>query len=183
MKWTNSFIPTMREDPAGADAVSHKLLIRAGFIRQLTAGIYSLLPLAQRVRLKIIGIIREEMTRIGAQEFVLPALHPAELWKESGRWHSLDEILFRFKDRKNGELVLGMTHEEVFTSIARNTISSYRQLPQIWYQIQTKFRDELRPKSGLLRVREFIMKDSYSFDIAPEGLDVSYRNHHDASLK
>jgi prolyl-tRNA synthetase len=180
MKWTNSFIPTMREDPAGADAVSHKLLIRAGFIRQLTAGIYSLLPLAQRVRLKIIGIIREEMTRIGAQEFVLPALHPAELWKESGRWHSLDEILFRFKDRKNGELVLGMTHEEVFTSIARNTISSYRQLPQIWYQIQTKFRDELRPKSGLLRVREFTMKDSYSFDVSEAGLDRAFAAHHDA---
>jgi prolyl-tRNA synthetase len=180
MKWTNSFIPTMREDPAAADAVSHKLLIRAGFIRQLTAGVYSLLPLAQRVRLKIIGIIREEMTRIGAQEFVLPALHPAELWKESGRWQSLDEILFRFKDRKGGELVLGMTHEEVFTTIARNTINSYRQLPQIWYQIQTKFRDELRPKSGLLRVREFTMKDSYSFDVNEAGLDLAFTAHHDA---
>jgi prolyl-tRNA synthetase len=180
MKWTNMFIPTMREDSAAADAVSHKLLIRAGFIRQLTAGVYSLLPLAQRVRLKIIGIIREEMTRIGGQEFVLPALHPAELWKESGRWQSLDEILFRFKDRKGGELVLGMTHEEVFTTIARNTINSYRQLPQIWYQIQTKFRDELRPKSGLLRVREFTMKDSYSFDVNEAGLDLAFAAHHDA---
>jgi prolyl-tRNA synthetase len=180
MKWTNSFIPTMREDPAAADAISHKLLIRAGFIRQLTAGVYSLLPLAQRVRLKIIGIIREEMARIGGQEFLLPALHPAELWKESGRWQSLDEILFRFKDRKSGELVLGMTHEEVFTSIARNTINSYRQLPQIWYQIQTKFRDELRPKSGLLRVREFTMKDAYSFDVDDAGLDRAFAAHHEA---
>ncbi len=180
MKWSNCFMPTMREDPAAADAVSHKLLVRAGYIRQLTAGVYSLLPLAQRVRLKIIGIIREEMNRIGGQEFVLPALHPAEIWKESGRYQSIDEIMFRFKDRKAGELVLGLTHEEVFTSIARNSISSYRQLPQIWYQIQTKFRDELRPKSGLLRVREFTMKDAYSFDVDSAGLDRAFEAHHDA---
>ena len=123
------------------------------------------------------------MSRIGGEEFVLPALHPAELWRESGRWQSLDETLFRFKDRKSAELVLGMTHEEVFTSIARNALTSYRQLPQIWYQIQTKFRDEKRPKSGLLRVREFTMKDSYSFDVDEAGLDRSFKAHHDAYVR
>ncbi len=177
MRWSQLFIPTLKEDPAAAETASHKLLMRAGYIRPLGSGIYSLLPLAQRVRLKVINIIREEMNAIGGQEFVLPALHPTELWEESGRLGTMGDIMFRLKDRKGAELVLGVTHEEIFTSIARNALSSYRQVPQIWYQFQTKFRDELRPKSGLLRVREFTMKDSYSFDVDAAGLDQSFDLH------
>jgi prolyl-tRNA synthetase len=180
MRWSSLFIPTLRDDPAEAEVASHRLLVRAGYIRQLTAGVYSLLPLAQRARLKVINIIREEMDRIGGQEFLLPAIHPAEVWKESGRWEVMGDNMFRLRDRKGVEMGLGMTHEEVFTSIARHTISSYRQLPQVWYQIQTKFRDEARPKSGLLRVREFTMKDAYSFDVDREGLDKSFQDHYDA---
>ncbi len=176
-------MPTLREDPADAEVTSHRLLVRAGYIRQLTAGVYSLLPLAQRVRLKIMQIIREEMNRIGGQEFLLPALNPAEVWKESGRWEVMGDNMFRLRDRKNTEMCLGMTHEEVFTSIARNSINSYRQLPQMWYQIQTKFRDEARPKSGLLRVREFTMKDAYSFDVDLEGLDKSFQDEYEAYCK
>lgn len=177
------FIPTLRDDPADAEVKSHRLLVRAGYIRQLTAGVYSLLPLAERVRLKVIEIIREEMNRIGGQEFLLPALSPAELWRESGRWDVMGDNMFRLHDRKNTEMGLAMTHEEVFTSIARNAINSYRQLPQVWYQIQTKFRDEARPKSGLLRVREFTMKDAYSFDVDREGLDKSFQAQHGAYHK
>jgi prolyl-tRNA synthetase len=180
MRWSNAFIPTLREDPADAEVASHRLLVRAGYIRQLTAGVYSLLPLAQRVRLKIIQIIREEMNRIGGQEFLLPAIHPAEVWKESGRWEVMGDNMFRLRDRKGADMALGMTHEEIFTTIARNSINSYRQLPQVWYQIQTKFRDEARPKSGLLRVREFTMKDAYSFDVDYEGLDKSFQDQYDA---
>jgi prolyl-tRNA synthetase len=180
MRWSNLFIPTLREDPADAEVASHKLLVRAGYIRQLTAGVYSLLPLAQRVRLKVMQIIREEMNRIGGQEFLLPAIHPAEVWKESGRWEVMGDNMFRLRDRKGADMALGMTHEEVFTTIARNSINSYRQLPQVWYQIQTKFRDEARPKSGLLRVREFTMKDAYSFDIDFAGLDKSFQDQYDA---
>jgi prolyl-tRNA synthetase len=180
MRWSSLFIPTLREFPADAEVVSHKLLVRAGYVRQLTAGVYSLLPLAQRVRLKVVNIIREEMNRIGGQEFLLPALHPAEIWKESGRWDIMGDNQFRLKDRKGAEMALGMTHEEVFTSIARNSITSYRQLPQVWYQIQTKFRDEARPKSGLLRVREFTMKDAYSFDLDRAGLDKAFQDQYDA---
>ena len=154
------FIPTLREDPAEADTRSHKLLLRGGYIRQLAAGIYSLLPLGQRSLLKIIAIVREEMNAIGGQEFLLPALHPADLWRETGRFDDMGEILFRLKDRSQRDLVLGPTHEEVFTAIARDELRSYKQLPQIWYQIQNKFRDEARAKSGLLRVRQFTMKDS-----------------------
>ena len=183
MKWSNLFIPTLREFPADAEVISHRLLVRAGYIRQLTAGVYSLLPLAQRVRLKVINIIREEMDRIGAQEFLLPALHPAEIWKESGRWDIMGDNQFRLRDRKGADMALGMTHEEVFTSIARNAINSYRQLPKVWYQIQTKFRDEARPKSGLLRVREFTMKDAYSFDVDTDGLDKAFQDQHDAYVK
>jgi prolyl-tRNA synthetase len=175
MRWSYAFIPTLREDPADAEVASHRLLVRAGYIRQLTAGVYSLLPLAQRVRLKVIQIIREEMNRIGGQEFLLPAIHPAEVWKESGRWEVMGDNMFRLRDRKGADMALGMTHEEIFTTIARNSISSYRQLPQVWYQIQTKFRDEARPKSGLLRVREFTMKDAYSFDVDYAGLDKSFQ--------
>lgn len=179
MRWSQMFIPTLREAPADAEVPSHILLLRGGYIRQLAAGIYSYLPLGQRVMNKITQIVREELDRIGAQEFHLPALHPAELWQESGRWEAMGQNMFRFKDRASRDLCLGMTHEEVFTAIARNEIRSYRDLPQIWYQIQTKFRDEPRPKSGLLRVRQFTMKDSYSFDIDWAGLDVSYQKHYD----
>lgn len=182
MRWSQAFIPTLREDPAGAESASHRLLLRAGYIRQLGAGLYSLLPLAVRVRLKIVKIIREEMSKIGAQEFVLPAMHPAELWEESGRLAAMGEIMFKLRDRKGCDMVLGTTHEEVFASIARTSLQSYRQLPQIWYQFQTKFRDELRPKSGLLRVREFTMKDSYSFDADAGALDKSF-DLHDAAYR
>ncbi len=179
MRWSQSFIPTLREAPAEAEVPSHILLLRGGYVRQLASGIYSFLPLAQRVMLKITRIIRDELDRMGAQEFALPALHPAEIWQESGRWEGMGPNMFRLKDRSDRDLCLGMTHEEVFASIARNELRSYRQLPQIWYQIQTKFRDEPRPKSGLLRVRQFTMKDSYSFDVDREGLDRSYRKHYD----
>jgi prolyl-tRNA synthetase len=180
MRWSQYFIPTLREDPADAEVLSHKLLLRAGLIRQLGAGIYSYLPLAQRVALNIMAILREEMNRIGGQEFYLPALHPAEIWKESGRWDAIGDDMFRLKDRKGGELCLGMTHEEVFTTIARNELRSYKQLPQVWYQIQVKFRDEPRPKSGLMRLRTFIMKDAYSFDVDKAGLDKSFNDQREA---
>lgn len=177
MRWSRAFIPTLREDPADAEVISHRLLLRAGMVRQLGAGIYSYLPLAQRVIGRITNIIREEMNRIGGQEFYLPALAPREIWEESGRWSLMGDTMFRLRDRKGADLCLCMTHEEIFTSIARNELRSYKQLPQIWYQIQTKFRDEPRPKSGLLRVRQFTMKDSYSFDVDQNGLDVAFENH------
>ena len=180
MRWSRYFIPTLREDPADAEVVSHKLLLRAGIIRQLAAGIYSYLPLGQRVALRIMQILREEMNSIGGQEFYLPALHPAEVWKESGRWDAIGDDMFRLKDRKGANMCLGMTHEEVFTTLARNQIRSYKQLPQIWYQIQIKFRDEQRPKSGLMRLRTFIMKDAYSFDIDEAGLDRSFEAQQEA---
>ena len=180
MRWSQNFIPTLREDPADAEVVSHKLLLRAGLIRQLGAGIYSYLPLAQRVALKVMQILREEMNRIGGQEFFLPALHPAEIWKESGRWDAIGDDMFRLKDRKDADMCLGMTHEEVFTTIARNEIRSYKQLPQVWYQIQVKFRDEPRPKSGLMRLRTFIMKDAYSFDVDRAGLDRAFELQREA---
>jgi prolyl-tRNA synthetase len=178
-RWSQLFIPTLREAPADAEVASHKFLVRAGYIRQLAAGIYSYLFLGNRSFNKIIGIVREEMDKIG-QEFYLPALHPRELWEASGRWSVMGDNLFRLKDRKGADLCLGMTEEEVMTEIARKELRSYKQLPQIWYQIQSKFRDEPRPRSGLLRVRQFIMKDSYSFDIDAAGLSVSYQKHHDA---
>jgi prolyl-tRNA synthetase len=183
MRWSNYFIPTLREDPADAEVISHKLLLRAGAIRQLSAGIYSLLPLGQRIALKVMQILREEMNAIGGQEFYLPALHPAEIWQESGRWDEIGDEMFRLKDRKHTDMCLGMTHEEVFTSIARNEIRSYKQLPQVWYQIQIKFRDEARPKSGLIRVRTFIMKDAYSFDLDRAGLDKSFADQREAYKK
>lgn len=180
MRWSQCFIPTLREDPTDAEVVSHKLLLRAGLVRQLAAGLYSLLPLGQRVILKIIDVLREEMNGIGAQEFYLPALNPREIWDESGRWDVMGDNMFRLKDRKGADLCLGMTHEEVFTSIARNDLNSYKQLPQVWYQIQVKFRDEARPKSGVLRVRQFIMKDAYSFDLDQSGLDKSFNDQREA---
>jgi prolyl-tRNA synthetase len=175
-RWSKLFIPTLREAPADAEVASHKFLVRAGYIRQLGAGIYNYLFLGQRSLNKVIGIVREEMDRIG-QEFYLPAIHPREVWEKSGRWTVMGDNMFRLKDRKGADLCLGMTHEEIMTTIASSELRSYKQLPQIWYQIQTKFRDEARPKSGLLRVRQFTMKDSYSFDIDQASLDKSYDLH------
>lgn len=180
MRWSQYFIPTLREDPADAEVISHKLLLRAGLIRQLSAGIYSYLPLGQRIALKVMQILREEMNAIGGQEFYLPALHPAEVWQESGRWQAIGDDMFRLKDRKGADMCLGMTHEEVFTTLARHELRSYKQLPQVWYQIQIKFRDEARPKSGLMRLRTFIMKDAYSFDIDRDGLDKSFADQREA---
>jgi prolyl-tRNA synthetase len=175
-RWSKLFIPTLREAPADAEVASHRFLVRAGYIRQLGAGIYNYLFLGQRSLNKIIGIVREEMDEI-AQEFYLPAIHPREVWEQSGRWTGMGDNMFRLKDRKGADLCLGMTHEEIMTSIARSELRSYKQLPQIWYQIQTKFRDEPRPKAGLMRVRQFTMKDSYSFDIDKAGLDKSFDLH------
>jgi prolyl-tRNA synthetase len=175
-RWSKLFIPTLREAPADAEVASHKFLLRSGYIRQLGAGLYNYLFLGQRSLNKIIAIVREEMDKIG-QEFYLPGILPKEPWIESGRWSGMGDNMFRLKDRKGADLCLGMTHEEIMTSIARGELRSYKQLPQIWYQIQTKFRDEPRPKSGLLRVRQFTMKDSYSFDLDEAGLDKSYDLH------
>ena len=179
MRWSTMHIPTLREDPAEAGAPSHRLLLRAGYIRQLMAGHYSLLPLAVRVRLKVIDIIRDEMNRIGAQEILMPVMHPAEIWMRSGRWELMGEAMFRLKDRKGADLALGMTHEEIVATLATE-LSSYRELPQMWYQFQTKLRDEARPKAGLMRTREFTMKDSYSFDLDAAGLDKSFDLHRKA---
>ena len=177
-RWSKLFVPTLREAPTDAEVASHKFLLRAGYIRQLGAGIYNYLFLGQRSLNKVIGIVREEMDKIG-QEFFLPALHPREIWEASGRWALMGENLFRLKDRKGADMALGMTEEEVMTDIARKELRSYKQLPQIWYQIALKFRDEPRPRSGLLRVRQFMMKDAYSFDIDAAGLDVSYKKHYE----
>ena len=179
MRWSTLFIPTLRDAPADAEALSHRLLVRGGFIRQLQSGHYSMLPLGWRVHRKVAEVIRQEMDAIGAQELLLPAMHPASVWQQSGRWESMGDEMFRLVDRKGADLVLGMTHEEVIALIGLE-LSSYRDLPQMWYQIQTKFRDEPRPKSGLLRVREFAMKDSYSIDIDDAGLDRSFDLHHHA---
>jgi prolyl-tRNA synthetase len=175
-RWSKLFIPTLREAPADAEVASHRFLVRSGYIRQLGAGIYNYLFLGQRSLNKIIGIVREEMDQIG-QEFFLPAILPREPWEQSGRWAGMGDNMFRLKDRKGADLCLGMTHEEIMTTIARSELRSYKQLPQIWYQIQTKFRDEPRPKAGLMRVRQFTMKDSYSFDIDKDGLDKSFDLH------
>ena len=179
MRWSQLHVPTLREDPADAESASHRLLLRAGYIRQLMAGHYCLLPLAVRVRARIIDIIREEMNRIGAQEFLLPVMHPAQIWEKTGRLETMGEEMFRLRDRKGAPMVLGMTHEEIMTTLALE-LASYRELPQRWYQFQVKFRDEPRPKGGLMRVREFTMKDSYSFDLDQAGLDASFEAHRGA---
>ncbi len=176
MRWSKLFIPTLRDAPADAEAASHALLVQGGFIRQLHAGHYSLLPLGWRVHNKVANIVRQEMDAIGAQEFLLPTMHPADIWKQSGRWDTMGEIMFRLTDRRHNDMALGITHEEIFASVATE-LTSYKELPQLWYQIQLKFRDEARPKSGLLRVREFAMKDSYSFDTTWEGLDEQFEAH------
>ena len=183
MKWSETYIPTLRDDPAEAEIVSHKLLVRAGYIRKLVAGVYNYLPLMQRVLLKVIDIVRQEMNATGAQEILMPVLHPAELWQQSGRWHTLGKELMRAKDRHDRDLVLGGTHEEVVTSLIKGEVKSYRQLPLNLYQIQNKFRDEIRPRFGLMRGREFIMKDAYSFDKDEEGFKVAYQKMLDAYFK
>jgi len=173
MRASRLFLPTLKEAPADTVAASHQLLVRAGFIRQLGAGLYSLLPLGRQSLGKLERILRDEMERVGAQEFLLPSLHPSELWRASGRWDTIDETMFRLRDRRGGDYCLAMTHEEAITALA-GELQSYRQLPQIWYQIGQKFRDELRPRAGLMRVREFQMKDAYSFDLDIAGLDASF---------
>jgi prolyl-tRNA synthetase len=180
VRFTRSLVPTLREVPADTEAISHRLMLRAGLVRQLGAGIYVYLPLGQRVLDKINGILREEMNAIGGQEITMPVLHPAELWRESGRWDAVGEEMFRLKDRHGRDLCLGMTHEEVVAWLAAREIRSYRDLPQIWYQIQTKERDEARPRSGVLRTREFLMKDSYTLDPDAASLERSYAAHEHA---
>jgi prolyl-tRNA synthetase len=177
MRASALFMPTIKEDPADAEAASHKLMVRGGFVRQFASGIYIMLPLGWRVMQRICRIIREEMDAIGAVELSMPTMHPADLWQASGRYDAIGSEMFRFQDRGGRDMVLAMTHEEVFTWLASREVRSYRDLPQIWYQLQLKFRDEPRPKGGVLRVREFLMKDSYSFDIDEAGLDESYAKH------
>src|SRR5450756_2502954 len=177
MRVSQLLLPTVKEDPAGAEAISHKLMVRAGLVRQLAAGIYVYLPAGWRVMQKIAAIIRSEMDGIGCQEMLMPVINPAEIWQQSGRWDVIGGELFRFKDRKGADMALAMTHEEVITWLAAREVHSYKQLPQLWYHIQTKERDEARPKSGVLRAREFIMKDSYSLDVSYEALQESYAKH------
>jgi prolyl-tRNA synthetase len=176
MRFTKSLLPTLREDPADAEAVSHRLMLRAGLVRQLAAGVFVWLPFGQRVLDKVNAIIREEMNAIGGQEITMPVVQPAEIWQKSGRWDGIPEM-FKLKDRHGRDLCLGMTHEEVIAWLAAREIRSYRDLPQIWYQIQTKERDEARPRSGVLRTREFLMKDSYTLDPDEAALDRSYAAH------
>jgi len=183
MRWRQIFLPTLREDPADAEAVSHKLMVRAGLTRQLAAGIYVYLPFGQRALDKVTAIIREEMRAIGGQEIAMPVLHPAELWQQSGRWDAIGEEMFRLKDRNQRDLCLGMTHEEVVAWLASKEIRSYRDLPQIWFQVQTKERDEARPRSGVLRTREFLMKDSYTLDLDEAGLAKAYDLHKEAYIR
>ncbi len=177
---SKALIETLREDPKDAELKSHRILLRGGFIRQHASGVHTYLPLGWRILLKIAAIIREEMDRIGSQELLMPALSPKEIWEESGRWKDFGDDMFRLKDRKGRDYCLCPTHEEVITEIARNNIRSYRNLPQIWYQIQTKFRDEPRPRAGVIRSRQFIMKDSYSLDVDEVGLDRSFNLHKEA---
>jgi len=180
MLFSQALIPTLREVPADAEVISHQLMLRAGMIRKLAAGIYFYLPLAQRVFQKLKTIIREEMNRIGGQELTLPGVQPAELWQESGRWNLYGKELLRFQDRNERHFCLGPTHEEVITDLIRREVKSYRQLPLLLYQIQTKFRDEIRPRFGLMRAREFLMKDAYSFDRDESGAEESYHKMYEA---
>src|SRR5512135_2454672 len=183
MRFSNMFIPTLRDVPADAEAISHILMLRAGYVRQLAAGMYIYLPLGWRVMNRSNKIIREEMDAIGAQEISMPVLHPAEIWQQTGRWDAIGDEMFRLKDRSGRDMCLGMTHEEIMTWLASREIRSYRDLPQVWYQIQEKLSDEARPKSGVLRTREFIMKDSYSFDADEDGLEKNYQLHAEAYHK
>ena len=180
MRWTQAFIPTLKETPAEAEIPSHKLLLRAGLIRKLTGGLYTFLPLGLRSLRKIEQIVRQEMDRAGALELLMPSLQPPEIWQQSGRYETWREVLFKLRDRAKREWLLGPTHEEVITSLVAGEINSYRQLPKNFYQIQTKFRDEVRPRFGLMRAKEFVMKDAYSFDVTDESAQASYRKMYDA---
>src|SRR6266496_2334969 len=177
MRLSELFFTSLRDDPADAEMASHRLLLRAGYLRQLGSGIYSLLPLGFRVNKRVEQVVREEMNRIGSQEMEMPVVHPAEIWKESGRYFKIGPELVRFKDRGERDMVLAMTHEEVVALLLREIVKSYRQLPMMVYHFQTKFRDEPRSRGGLIRVREFVMKDSYSCDLDYAGLDISYHKH------
>ncbi|MBI4722819.1 MAG: proline--tRNA ligase [Candidatus Stahlbacteria bacterium] len=183
IRWSESFIPTLKEQPKGVDNISHSLSLRAGLVKPLISGVYSYLPLGWKVLLNIITIIREEMNSIGAQEVALPSLSPRDLWERTGRWAGWGDEIFKFNDRKDRELCLAPTHEEIITDIASKELHSYKDLPQIWYQIKTKYRDEPRPRGGVLRVREFMMKDSYSMDVDEEGVKRSYALHRDAYIR
>ena len=178
MRLSKLFSVTLREAPSDADVDSHRLLLRAGFIRQLASGIFSYLPLAKRTITKIENILRDEMDRIDGQEITMPVIHPAEIWKETQRWYQIGSEMGRFKDKTGRDMVLAMTHEEVVADLVRKEIESYKQLPCLIYHLQTKWRDDPRPRAGLIRVREFTMKDSYSLDLDYEGLDVQYKDHY-----
>src|ERR1700716_3518352 len=180
MRWTQTLIPTLKETPAEAEIASHKLLLRAGLIRKLTGGLYTFLPLGLRALRKVEKIVREEMNRAGALEVLMPALQPPEIWQKSGRYETTRDVLFKVRDRTKKEWVLGPTHEEVITTLVAGEINSYRQLPKNFYQIQTKFRDEIRPRFGLMRAKEFIMKDAYSFDTTDENAMAAYKKMYDA---
>jgi prolyl-tRNA synthetase len=180
MRWSQAFIPTLKETPAEAEIISHKLLLRAGLVRKLTGGLYTFLPLGMRALRKVEQIVREEMDRAGALEVLMPALQPPEIWQQSGRYETAQGVLFKARDKTKKEWVLGPTHEEVVTTLMAGELSSYRQLPKNFYQIQTKFRDEIRPRFGLMRAKEFIMKDAYSFDTTDEGAQISYQKMYDA---
>ena len=175
MRWTRSFIPTLKENPQEAEAVSHRLMVRAGLIRRLTAGAYTYLPMGYRSLRKAENIIREEMNRAGAVELLMPALQPPEIWKRTGRYDDIGEVMIKYKDRHGKEVVLGPTHEEVITDLLAGEVRSYKDLPLVLYQIQTKFRDEVRPRSGVVRSCEFIMKDAYSFDIDASQMEKNYK--------
>src|SRR3984893_60896 len=180
MRWSQTLIPTLKETPAEAEILSHKLLLRAGLVRKPTGGLYTFLPLGLRALKKVEKIVREEMDRAGALEVLMPALQPPEIWQQSGRYETAKGVLFKARDKANKEWILGPTHEEVITTLVAGELSSYRQLPKNFYQIQTKFRDEIRPRFGLMRAKEFVMKDAYSFDANEEGAQVSYRKMYDA---
>ena len=180
MRMSQLFFQTLREAPAGVEVESHRLLLRAGYLRQLATGLFSYLPLAQRSLEKVEEIMRDEMEAIGGQEIKMPVVHPAELWQETGRWYAIGSELGRFKDKNERDMVLAMTHEEVVGDLVRREVSSHKQLPRLVYQIQTKWRDDPRPRAGLIRAREFTMKDSYSLDTDEAGLDVQYRAHYQA---
>ena len=180
MRWTQTFIPTLKETPADAEITSHKLLLRAGLLRKLTGGLYTFLPLGVRALRKVERIVREEMDRAGAMEVLMPSLQPPEIWQQTGRYEIMKDVLFKVRDRAKKEWVLGPTHEEVITTLVASEINSYRQMPKNFYQIQTKFRDEIRPRFGLMRAKEFIMKDAYSFDATDEAAQESYRKMYEA---
>ena len=175
MRWSKAFIPTLKETPSDAEIVSHQLMMRAGMMRKVAAGVFTYLPLGTRCVARVARIVREEMDRIGSQEIVMPVLQPSDLWEESGRWGAFGKELMRIRDRHDREFALGPTHEEIVTALVRNTLRSYRQLPQTLYQVQVKFRDEIRPRFGVMRAREFLMKDAYSFHAGVESLDETYR--------